>query len=387
MFHMSNDSHLFKTREQLESADWSLDGTVFRRAEGLPNAEPRFAVYLPLYEGRFGHQFNHRFASQPNGVLTELGEDVWGNPRCFVEPQYWVPFQDSNTYLQRQNAATQSGLLGFRRVARDTDLRTCIAAIIPWGAASYGWILTFGPRPAQIAVLCGIYNSFAFDYLLRSSLGQPSIPQGSFEQIPVPTPERCEQSCSWSGRPPSTITQQQSLLPRVLELTYTAWDLEPFAQDCGYTGPPFRWDEERRSLLRAELDAAFFHLYLPADENGDWRPARKSDGCPHDESPEDLARLKASFPKPRDAVSYIMDTFPIVRRKDEEKYNGDYRTKRVILEIYDAMQQAIQTGQPAPTPLNPPPGPPTDANGNFLPPEQWDPQNWPSHVHAMRGDV
>ena len=37
-------------------------------------------------------------------------------------------------------------------------------------------------------------------------------------------------------------------------------------------------------------------------------------------------RFKASFPTPRDAVAYIMDTFPIVKRKDEEKWS-EYRTK------------------------------------------------------------
>jgi len=95
------------------------------------------------------------------------------------------------------------------------------------------------------------------------------------------------------------------LLPRVIELTYTAWDLQPFAQDCGWDGPPFRWDEERRFLIRCELDAAYFHLY----------------GIE------------------RDDVDYIMETFPIVKRKDEQKY-GEYRTKRVILEIYDAMAEA-----------------------------------------------
>ena len=40
-----------------------------------------------------------------------------------------------------------------------------------------------------------------------------------------------------------------------------------------------------------------------------------------------------------------MDTFPIVKRKDEAKW-GDYRTKRVILDIYDRMQKAMDTGQP-----------------------------------------
>lgn len=82
---------------------------------------------------------------------------------------------------------------------------------------------------------------------------------------------------------------------------------------------PFCCDEEYRFLLRCELDAAFSHLY----------------GIP-------------------DSAAYIMDTFPIVRRKDEEKH-GHYRTKDTILEIYDALAAAMKSGQPYQTRLNPPP--------------------------------
>jgi hypothetical protein len=67
-----------------------------------------------------------------------------------------------------------------------------------------------------------------------------------------------------------------------------------------------------------------------------------------------------------------MDTFPIVRRKDEEKH-GEYRTKRVILEIYDAMQDAIHTGQPYQTRLDPPPADPSCCHlprGDRLPPAE-----------------
>jgi hypothetical protein len=113
------------------------------------------------------------------------------------------------------------------------------------------------------------------------------------------------------------------MLPRILELAYNAWDLQPFAQDCGYEGPPFIWAEERRFYLRCELDAAFFHLYgLALDE-----------------------------------VAYIMDTFPIVRRKDELTH-GCFRTKDTILSTYAAMQEAIRTGQPYQTRLDPPPADP-----------------------------
>lgn len=125
------------------------------------------------------------------------------------------------------------------------------------------------------------------------------------KQLPVLPPQAYTATCKWDD----SLSFGNWILPRVLELTYTAWDLEPFAKDCGYNGPPFRWNEERRFLLRCELDAAYFHLYS----------------------------IK------RDDVDYIMETFPIVKRKDEKLY-GEYRTKQVILEMYNEMKMAMETG-------------------------------------------
>ncbi|MFQ3648210.1 MAG: hypothetical protein SNJ80_14880 [Anaerolinea sp.] len=115
--------------------------------------------------------------------------------------------------------------------------------------------------------------------------------------------------------PPHTYTPAllAFIVPRVLELTYTAWDLQPFARDVGYAGPPFIWDEERRFLMRCELDALYFHLYQI----------------------------------PRADVDYIMETFPIVKRKDEAAH-GAYRTKQVILDMYDQMAGLSLTPVPAP---------------------------------------
>ena len=122
--------------------------------------------------------------------------------------------------------------------------------------------------------------------------------------------------------PPSAYTGWEHWISnRVLELTHNAWDIDSFARDLGDDDPPFQWDEERRFVIRAELDAAFFHLY----------------GIE------------------RDDVDYIMETFPIVKRKDEQRY-GSFRTKEFILEIYDAMTEAARTGKPYQTILDPPPG-------------------------------
>lgn len=112
-----------------------------------------------------------------------------------------------------------------------------------------------------------------------------------------------------------------------MELSFVAWDLEGLAVDLGYRSPPFKWNAERRFLLRCELDAAFFHLYGLS----------------------------------RDDVDYVMETFPIVKRKDEAAH-GEYRTKRVILEIYDAMAEAMRSGIPYQTRLDPPPADPRVAH-------------------------
>jgi hypothetical protein len=317
MFHMSNDSRLFRTREQLEDEGYVLNGNIFQREQSR---------LLPLYEGRLGHQFNHRFAKEPRGQLQEITEDEHKNPNCVVEPQYWVSDEETLKFLESRKSKSQTGLLGFRRISNSTNERTAIAAVIPWGAASYGWILTFGPDSKDLSILSGAYNSFVLDYLIRNSLSQASIPQGTFEELPIPAPAVYAQICRWSA---SSRTLRNWLLPRVLELTYTAWDLEAFAQDCGWCGPPFRWDKERRFLLRSELDAAFFHLYLGPET--EWR--------------QQPAALTQAFPTPRHAADYIMDTFPIVKRKDEAKFHGDYRTKRVVLETYDALAESMHTGK------------------------------------------
>ena len=143
------------------------------------------------------------------------------------------------------------------------------------------------------------------------------------EQFPLLQPATYGQLAPWD--PARTVGDW--LLPRVLELTYTAWDLAGFASDLGRNGPPFRWDEERRQLLRAELDAGFLHLY----------------------------RLN------RDEVEYVMGTFPIIERRDAERF-GDYRTKRLVLERYGTLAAATASGVAYRTPLDPPPADPKVAH-------------------------
>ena len=166
--------------------------------------------------------------------------------------------------------------------------------------------------PVLAAALIAAQSSLVFDFVSRQKIGGMHMKVFIWKQLPVPTPAMLEPHTGF-------------LTPRVLELVYTAYDMTPLARDLGDVGAPFIWDEERRVLIRAELDAFFFRLY----------------GIE------------------RDDVDYIMETFQTesggLKHNDIAKY-GSYRTKETILEFYDRMAAADAAGVPYETPITPPPG-------------------------------
>jgi hypothetical protein len=317
MFHMANDSHLFRTREELEAQGFRLQGNVFVRGPER---------YLPLYEAKMVHQFDHRFGDYrdqpPARESTQLPEtpvERLADPNYVVLPRYWVSEEEVEARLTAKGW-DRGWLLGWRDIARATDERTVIAAVIPRVAVGNKVPLVLSQRPSVHHPLLGaMLCSLPLDYCARQKVGGTTLNFFIFEQLPVLPPEIFDRPCPWSPRQ----TLADWIRPRVLELAYTAWDLEPFAENLGYHGPPFRYDPERRFQLRCELDAAFFLLYL---------------GAPEEWAREATPELQRLFPTPQDAVAYIMEQFPIVRRRDEERY-GSYRTKETILAVYNNLMQ------------------------------------------------
>ncbi|EHY91211.1 Eco57I restriction-modification methylase domain-containing protein [Saccharomonospora azurea] len=320
MFHMSNDSHLFHTREDLEADGWTLSGNVFTKGAQR---------MLPLYEAKMLHHYDHRWATyDEKGDVHDLTLEEKQDPSAVVLPRYWVSEADVSTDRVDKNGnriyeagvATRLAnkhwendwLLGFRNVCRSTDERTVIAGCFRRSAVGHSMpLLISGESPLLQAAL----TSVACDYVLRQKLGGTNLTFNYFQQIPVPATD-------------ALAIFKIFIAPRIIELTYTSYDMEPFARDLGDTGAPFRWDEERRAVIRAELDALFFHLYGISREGAD----------------------------------YILDTFPIVKRKDEAKY-GTYRTKDLILAEYDRMAEAgvsldnpLVDGENYTSTLTPPPG-------------------------------
>ncbi len=353
MFHMANDSRLFRTREELEAENWILNGNIFEKEN---------EKYLPLYEGKMVLQYDHRAAdikvsegsiqrkAQPSGISIE---DHFSSNRLAI-PLFWV---DEENVHEKVGNWFPKWFLGFSSVTSPTNKRTFIPVIIPYAGVGNSFPLLLGECYRHpVWYLYANINSFCFDFCVRQKVGGVNLNFFLVNQFPVSKPSSYE------------CDTHSFIRDNILELTFTAWDLEPFALDCGYDGPPFIWNDDRRFLIRCELDAAYFHLYLDTDQ--EWQEHG---------SPE----LLEYFPTPRDAVDYMMETFPIVKRKDEAKH-GDYRTKLMILKIYDKMKEAMDSGTDYQTILDPPPGPPTDSEGNFIPMSQWNPQSWPPHIHKPR---
>ena len=312
-FNMAADSGLFRTRGELASAGWLSQGNRF---------EEDGRTMLPLYEAKMIHQFDHRFgtydgqseAQANQGKLPELDHLAHADPARITLPRYWVA--DDAVAARLDGAWDRQWLLGWRDITGAEKIRTVIACIIPRAAVNHTFPLALPSLdPKVVANLYANLSSVALDYCARQKVGGVHLTFFTMRQLPVLRPRVYATHAPWAT---STLIRDW-LLPRILELTYTAWNLQAFAEDCGDEGGPFIWDAERRLQLRCEIDAAFFHLYGIS----------------------------------RDDTAYILDTFPVLARS-EERQHGDYRTKRVVLETYDALATAAARGVPYESPLGPP---------------------------------
>jgi len=153
------------------------------------------------------------------------------------------------------------------------------------------------------ALLIGNLSALVLDYATRQRISGVNVNFFVTKQLPV--------------LPPTAYTPADVdfIVPRVLELVYTAWDMKPFAEDMGYHGEPFRWDEARRAHLRAELDAYYARLY----------------GLTRDELRYILD------PKDVYGDDFPGETFRVLKEKEIKQY-GEYRTKRLVLEKWDRME-------------------------------------------------
>jgi hypothetical protein len=205
--------------------------------------------HLPLYEGKLFHLYDHRYSTHlPHGELREVSLDEKMNPEFECTPRYWVSRHEVCARLSEQGWS-RKWLLSWRNIARLGDERTFICCVSPILGYSNSASLVFPDHdPIDCAFLLGNLSSLVFDYIARQKVGGTNMTQNYVKQLAAPRPDSI------------TANDGAFLCERILELTYTTNSLQEWAHDLGYDGPPFRFDPERRSLLRAELDAYYAHL-------------------------------------------------------------------------------------------------------------------------------
>ena len=331
LFHMSGDSALFKTDAELQNDSYYLvNNNCYKKGN---------EIYVPLYEGKMVQTFDHRAAdiiinknnlSRP-GQQVSTSIEQKQNVNFFSNPRFWVPLKNVNERFssgfgdkekKKFNFSPQA-VIAFKSTSASTNMRGMIAAILPsvgigHNMSSYApiiskhneeqpideWLKVAEKEMADykevLPFIVANFNSFIYDFLCRQKMQGQHISSYIVKQLPIiPV---ADYSKKIGKKIAADIVRSH-----VLQLTYTATDMAGFADDMGYKGNPFIWDETKRLHLQARLDALYFILY----------GIEKND------------------------LEYIMDSFPIVKKSDKKQHGG-YLTRDLII----AYMNALNAGDP-----------------------------------------
>jgi hypothetical protein len=237
-------------------------------------------------------------------LSQDTSDEEHANPSFYPTPQFWV----STDAVSERYDGQSEWFFAFRDIARATDERTAIGAIIPRAAAGNTLPVVLGLAADAAPLFATCFCSVIYDYICRQKNQSTHLNWYIVEQLPILTPKHY-------ARRVGKDSAADIVKDHVVRLTYTAHDMAPFARDMGYVNkdgavkPPIIWNEAERRHLRARLDALYFILYGVTDE---------------------------------DDIRYILSTFPIVERKDRQMFDSVYLTRELILWY----KRALEAGDP-----------------------------------------
>ena len=281
---------------------------------------------MPVYEGRMVDTFDHRAKgyNSGRGRAADWTDFEFSDSRKSISPQ-WRIRQDQ--IPEKLGSRPFRYRIGFCDVASPSNKRSLVAALVPPGCVCGHTLptITFEPQFEWAYMLwLAVANSFTVDFIARKKVSL-HMTYGTLDSVPFPR-------LGLGG------VAVRRLVQLALQLTCTSPEMNEYWNSMAQLGLvdsikadgaiPGIIGEEGRQRAIAEIEATVaLQIYgLTMDE-----------------------------------LAYILDTFPIVRRRDEAAY-GEYRTKRLILEIFDAMAESERTGVPYQTSLDPPPADPRVAH-------------------------
>ena len=296
MFNMSDDSDLFWTIDEF-GEPYLQEGNEFVDTD----SDTR---YVPLYESKLIHQYTHRFATfedgseeeRENGDPRRLDKSELDNPGKFAIPRYWIE-EDEYTSIRDDDWH-----LALRDITNATNERTVVSSLLPRVATGHTLNHVYNASPSAALLLMSSFNSFAQDFVARQKIGGTHLSHFVVRQLPIPSPSRFEQ----------VMLDDESVRNRVIELalrlSYTATDLDSFAEKLGVETEPFTFtgDDRSREEIRFELEALMCHVYGVSDD--------------------DLER--------------VFETFEQIKRRDKTEH-GYYRTREEIRDWFEKLAPRI----------------------------------------------
>lgn len=299
----------------------------------------------PLYEAKMLHQYDHRWATyEPDGTVRDVTLEEKMNPHYEVTPRYWVPKKEVLNRIadvpdpvrkawytgeehqlrialaacedeelnqlatadnlmkkmdQVMDQRSPKWLMGWRDICRTTDERTVIASLFPRSGVGNTINMILGVPDEYKFFLIGNLSSIVLDYCARQKVGGTHLNQFYFKQLPILQPAKFNKNLimlinQYIGELVSTTQRMASTFPEDISL----------------------WDDGRRAVLRAELDALYARLY----------------GLNREEL------MYILDPESVMGKDYPSQTFPGLKNKELRDY-GEYRTMRLVLEAWDRQER------------------------------------------------
>ncbi|AKN59972.1 hypothetical protein WB44_01215 [Synechococcus sp. WH 8020] len=300
MFHMSNDSSLFLTEEEVRRSepshfleDWS--------------GEIQGKKITPLYEAKLVDAFNHKcttfegadrnkmFGTKPKTLPAsnqQLTDAKWHS-----KPRYWVSKNEVENRIPTNWKFPW--IVGFRNaLSSSADSRSLRATIIPRHGAGNSLPLIFEySGKKECLTLVGFLNSIVMDYVIKQKVSGANLNFYIIKQLPIPNLKNL------------TNEDLDYISSRVERLSFSS---SCFAEEEAFISGAACTDSPSRAETKAELDAYTAKLF----------------GL-------DKGELDFIFWDKNECKNTSQSATFEVLRSIEIKEFGEYRSRRLALEAWD----------------------------------------------------
>jgi len=284
----------------LRMLDMSLDSKKFVKTESL--SSQKVSKFKKIYEGKMISMYNHRSSSsitvegnhRRSGAAVKSSLKELQNIEFSVNSRFCI---DEGIVKKRIGDYEHKWFLAFKDITSATNERTMISTILPYsGITNKLPILLSNNSPKELACLMANLNSHVYDFSCRQKIGNITLNWFIVKQIPVIPSYVYHHSSISKNKLIDWIVERVGLL------TYNANDLKEWGKELGFKHP-ILFNIDKRRTAKIELDALYFAMY-------------------------DMNQAQ---------ISHILDSFPIVKKKEEKEF-GRYLLKEKILEKYNELK-------------------------------------------------